>query len=137
MAHSRSKDPVTSHMAADAVEQTGAAGNHRDRCLAAVKARPGMTAAEIAVAAGLERHEASRRLPELRAAGLVYTGQARTCEVQGHSSLTWYPVAASITPPARQPDVYPEVKSPAAAKADLQPAGDTLFDAQEQPRKWW
>ena len=56
--------------------------------LAAAKGR---TAAEIAETARLERHVPSRRLPELRSAGLVRNGEARICRVTGNRSITWYP----------------------------------------------
>jgi len=93
MAHARTADPTTSHDAADAIERSGIADAHRRRCLAHVLQRPGLTAAEIARAIGLERHAPSRRLPELRDAGLVVNGSIRTCSVKGRRSLTWFPIA--------------------------------------------
>jgi hypothetical protein len=56
---------------------------------------PGLTAAEIASATGLERHVPSRRLPELRDRNLVTNGKPeifRICNVTGNLSLTWYPL---------------------------------------------
>lgn len=88
-AQSRSTDPHTSVEAAERIESSGVAGAQRARCLAVVQATPGLTAAEIAQAAGLERHVPSRRLPELRRLGLVVNGPPRTCRVTGNSSLTW------------------------------------------------
>lgn len=64
---------------------------HRQMCLSQVKKEPGLTAAEIAVAVGLERHEPSRRLPELRKCGLVFNGGKRICTVQGTKSMIWLP----------------------------------------------
>ena len=49
------------------------------------------TAAEIAEAAGLERHVPSRRLPELRQAGQVKNGEERVCAITGNPSMTWFP----------------------------------------------
>jgi CRP-like cAMP-binding protein len=95
MTLTRTTDPDTSHEAARLMDTTGAAAAHRARCLQAVRLRPGSTAAEIAKATGLERHEPSRRLPELRTAGLVVNGASRICEVQGNRSMTWHPVEAS------------------------------------------
>lgn len=90
-ARSRSTDPSTSSEAARAVESAGIASDQRARCLAEVVRKPGQTAAEIAVAAGLDRYAASRRLPELRAAGIVENGPARPCRIKGRLSLTWLP----------------------------------------------
>jgi len=90
-ARARRTDPETSHMAADYVEKSGTASKQREMCLQAVLEKPGQTAAEIGRALDLERHAPSRRLPELRAAGLIRNGEARKCMVQGRQSLTWWP----------------------------------------------
>lgn len=94
----RSTDPQTSREAADHAENTGKAQSQRMVCLREVTVHPNQTAAEIAAAIGLERHIPSRRLPELRDAGLVVTGPARRCTIQGTRSMTW-------SPPA-QPDLF-------------------------------
>jgi hypothetical protein len=73
------------------------AAAHRLLCLAQVTRHPGLTAAEIALGTGLERHAPSRRLPELRDAGLVINGPIRLCAVKGRRSLTWIP-APEIAP---------------------------------------
>jgi CRP-like cAMP-binding protein len=86
---SRRYDPLTSHLAADRVEGSGNAQAQRQTCLAAVRRWPGLTAAEIAVKCGLERHVPSRRLPELRADGLVMNRGKRRCEATGNLSMTW------------------------------------------------
>ena len=91
MAKSRWSDPHTSHEAAQEAESSGRARAHRETCLAEVRRNPGKTAAEIAKATGLERHVPSRRLPDLRDAGLVKNGEARVCGVTGRASLTWLP----------------------------------------------
>lgn len=92
--HARSTDPATSRAAAAMMDATGAAAAHRELCLAEVRRNPGQTAAEIAQAVQLDRHEPSRRLPELRESGLVYNGLSRVCRVQGHRSMTWWPTEA-------------------------------------------
>ncbi len=92
MANARLCDPPSSHAAAASIERSGVANAHRRLCLAQVQAHPGQTAAEIARAVGLERHAPSRRLPELREAGLVINGPMRICAVKGRQSLTWLPV---------------------------------------------
>lgn len=90
-AGARRFDPVTSHEAAQEVEASGRAGNQRRLCLEEVRRYPGSTAAEIAAGLGLERHVPSRRLPELRAAGLVMNGEVRECKVMKTRSMTWLP----------------------------------------------
>ena len=100
-ATSRMTDPLTSHAAATTAERTGQAQRQRDTCLNQVRSRPGLTAAEIAGFAGLERHVPSRRLPELRRAGLVTNGETRTCAVMGSRAMTWEPqeLASKQAPP--------------------------------------
>ncbi len=90
MARARRTDPLTSHQAAEEAEASGRAHAQRQLCLAEVLKNPGKTAAEIAVATGLERHAPSRRLPELREAGLVTNGRSRICAVTGRLSITWF-----------------------------------------------
>jgi hypothetical protein len=92
MALARKTDPATSHQAAQQIERNGRAAKQRDACLLWVNQRPGSTAAEIAALAELERHVPSRRLPELRDAGLVVNGPARECSVQHTKAMTWLPV---------------------------------------------
>lgn len=108
LARARRDDPRTSHTAARGTELRGKAATHRAICLKRVIAAPGETGAEIAEATGLERHAASRRLPELKKAGLVKWGPARFCRVQKTMSLTWLP--ESFPPPAavEAPQVPPE-----------------------------
>lgn len=91
-AAARSVDPATSFAAARAVERSGAAGAQRSKCLEIVRARQGLTAAEIAREGGMERHVPSRRLPELRAGGMVRNGEPRVCAVMGSMAMTWWPV---------------------------------------------
>jgi len=86
----RRTDPGTSKIAAHQVEASGHAATQLAMCLAAVKARGGRTAAEIARIAGLERHVPSRRLPELREYGGVENGFKRICNVTGRLSMTWW-----------------------------------------------
>ncbi len=90
MARARKTDPRTSHEAAREAEASGRAATHREICFKEVIQNPGCTAAEIAAATGLERHVPSRRLPELRDAGLVRNAEIRLCRVTGRNSMTWY-----------------------------------------------
>lgn len=90
MALSRNTDPETSHIAADRHERAGNANSNRQKCISVLIEYPGVTAAELAEHARMERHEASRRLPELRQAGKVFNGQKRLCRVNSTLQLTWY-----------------------------------------------
>jgi hypothetical protein len=87
----RRTDPVTSHMTAEKVEESGGADTQRKMCLRYVRNHPGRTSAEIAAALYIDRYTPSRRLPELRDAGRVYNGRRRVCSVTGNLSLTWRP----------------------------------------------
>ncbi len=78
-------------------EATGTASGQRAVCMAEVIRLPGQTAAEIAVAVGLERHVPSRRLPELRDDGRVLNGSRRVCRVTGNRSMTWEPTGRGKT----------------------------------------
>jgi len=78
MANTRALDPETSQIAGENHETSGRAEAHRVRCEMAVWHWPGMTAKTIAKLADVERHEASRRLPELREAGKI-----RHCKICG------------------------------------------------------
>lgn len=90
IARARRTDPAPSHEAARGTEASGNAASQRAACYAEVGRTPGQTAAEIASAIGLERHIPSRRLPELREAGLVENREVRTCRVGCRNSMTWY-----------------------------------------------
>lgn len=90
---SRHDDPGSSHEAADEIKSSGLADTQRQLCLDEVNRCQGQTAAEIAVAIGLERHIPSRRLPELRdktSPLQVRNGDGRICKVTGNRSMTWY-----------------------------------------------
>lgn len=89
-AAARRTDPETSHLAAVAVEISGTARLQRRRCLDGVREHPGVTAAELAAFLAMERHAPSRRLPELRQAGLVRNGNPRICSVVHRPSMTWW-----------------------------------------------
>lgn len=87
----RRNDAATSHEAAEKVTKSGTAAAHCELCLAAVRLEPGLTAVEIAKRIGIDRHAASRRLPELKGKGLVRTGESRVCSVNGTKQMTWWP----------------------------------------------
>ena len=81
-------DPPTSAMAGRHVRACGCVPRHRDLCLGAVRHQPGLTAREIETRIGIKAH---KRLPELRADGLVHNGPIRTCRVSGRMAMTWQP----------------------------------------------
>jgi hypothetical protein len=91
-AMARESDPDTSHEAAQHVTASGAAAHQRQRVLALVRAQPGLTSDELAVAAGMLRQVPARRLPELERLGLVRRGQVRPSRVTGRNGLTWWPI---------------------------------------------
>jgi hypothetical protein len=68
--------------------------------LEAVRAWPGLTSAELAPLAGLERHEAARRLPEVEARGWIRRGEMKMQVVEGGGrravGVTWWPVEESL-----------------------------------------
>ncbi len=88
----RRTDPETSKIAARRIESKGKADAHRRKILAAVKTWPGKTSAELAPLAGMDRHAAARRLPELEASSYVRKGKPRVCGQNGTAAVTWWPV---------------------------------------------
>lgn len=90
VAAARKSDPATSHLAAASVEASGHAETHRQLCLRVVSAQAGLTSAEIAVKAGLDRHEAARRLADLERGGEVRKGTVKLCSVCGSKCVTWW-----------------------------------------------
>jgi hypothetical protein len=89
VARAANADPITSFEAAERVERGGRAASHRAIVLAYVRANPGHTSAEIGAATGIGRHEAARRLPELREGGLVQSGAPRRCAINATAAMTW------------------------------------------------
>ena len=83
----RRTDPTTSHEAARGAGRM--ANTHRLIIIEAMKKHPNLTSAEIAHCTGLERHQAARRLPELRKLGVAVNGPARRCHVLGTMQMTW------------------------------------------------
>ena len=85
----------TSVLAHEQHESSGTAETNRKLVHYCVAMWDGVTACELfseAVNANytITRHEISRRLPELRAAGLVHNGEKRKCRIKGNLQLTWF-----------------------------------------------
>ena len=92
IARARRTDPWPSHAAADHVERTGKAGQQRIRCGAAVLKNSGKTSQELSEITGIDRYELARRLPELRAQGLIRNGaETKICNITGRPAMTWEP----------------------------------------------
>ena len=85
---SRRSDPATSR-AAEQLVNLGSRASHCRIVLAAVQKYPRMTAVELLPFCGLERHEVSRRLADLRSRGDVRVCSLRKCRVRGTSMQTW------------------------------------------------
>lgn len=67
----RTRDPLSSHAAADEGERSGRIGRQMQRVLDAIRATPGMTSGELAARHGMDRHMVARRCPDLERRGLV------------------------------------------------------------------
>lgn len=87
----RATDPHTSHLAAAEIIASGARAEQQRQVLTAVRAMPGSTSAELAQTFDLDRYAVARRLPELDRAGFIRRGDARRCDANGRTALTWWP----------------------------------------------
>lgn len=96
----RATDPSTSHDAGEAKVASGDAERQQDIILAALHdhGRDGITSNELAAAAGLDRYEVGRRLPELRDVrgearvyGYPFAPEKRRCAVSGRKAMVWRP----------------------------------------------
>ena len=93
----RNTDPITSHLAAEHVTKSGARAHQNAQVAAAVRAFPGKTGFELAMASQIDRYVVARRLPECERAGLVHREGARKCGVTGRMALTWAATQPSVT----------------------------------------
>lgn len=98
---SRATDPVTSHLAADKVRDSGTLGRQQAHVLDLVQAYPGHTSAELAQIDAKRsgkvwqelRPMFGRRLPELEPVHIrrCSKGNERVCTVTGEPCVTWWP----------------------------------------------
>lgn len=88
----RRTDPITSHLAAEQHTASSKHTHQQAQATAAVRAYPGRTSFELAMATDLDRYMLARRLPECVMAGTVVKGAPRHCSVTGRLALTWLPV---------------------------------------------
>ena len=87
----RRTDPETSRAAADKHAASGSRASHKRLLLEALHRSPGLTSAEYAKHTGLDRHEAARRLADLRNDGDARQGERRQCGVCRKTCVTWEP----------------------------------------------
>ena len=81
----RRTDHLSSHVAADKLEASGAAQSQRAEALALVTRWPGMSSKQLARLANVDRYRLGRRLPELLREGRVKAIKAGTREI------CWFP----------------------------------------------
>jgi DNA-binding MarR family transcriptional regulator len=91
LAMSRRSDAETSTRAAERMVASGKLRENQAKVLAALYDNPASTYAEIAEIAGLPQPEPARRLPELRALGLVMAlaAEARDCRIRKTRCSVW------------------------------------------------
>lgn len=97
IATARRTDPVSSHVAAREVVESGRGAGQAAQVLALVRSYPGETAGELAVRSAvydrpLDSVQVTRRLADLRRDGSVTQGEARKCRSHDRLMATWWPV---------------------------------------------
>lgn len=92
----RASDPVTSHLAAEEHTRSGKRGHQQSQAAAAVKALPGRTSFELALATDICRFVLARRLPECVTGGSVLKGAPKHCSVTGKLAVTWWPAGYGV-----------------------------------------
>lgn len=88
----RTTDPISSHLAADEVKQSGARAKQARAVLVGLRKYPGLTSRELSLAMGADRVMVARRLPDLADAGEVERGEMRKCQIVGRLAQTWWPL---------------------------------------------
>jgi len=88
----RSRDEISSHLAAAEHTASGKRGHQQAQAVAAVRAFPGRTSFELAMATDLDRYMLARRLPECETGRAVKRGEPKRCSVTGKLAMTWFPV---------------------------------------------
>lgn len=87
----RCTDPVTSHMAAEALTKSGRRNEQQEIVLAAVERYPGRTARELERDSGLDYYVIMRRINEVVFAKCAKAGKRRRCAVSGNYATEWWP----------------------------------------------
>jgi hypothetical protein len=90
----RRSDPVGSHKAAAALNNSGRRNTQKETVLQALRQHPDKTSAELHELSGeLDRVTFARRLPDLETDGYAARSGERLCAATGHTCVTWKPVA--------------------------------------------
>lgn len=87
----RRADPVTSHLAAAELRNSGAERSQAAQVLAALVQTPGLTDLELASRHGIDRYIVGRRTSWLRQRGHITDGEPRPCRVSGRLATPRYP----------------------------------------------
>lgn len=83
-------DPISSHIAAAEITSSGRRASQKAEILTWLRERnQAFTSAEIAGAAGMDRHMVARRLPDLWRDSLIERGEMRVCTASGRQAITW------------------------------------------------
>lgn len=85
----RKVDPEPSKLAAAEITKSGKREGQLLAVLALVKKYPRSTSLELSAHSSFDRYVIARRLPELRAAGLVVNRDVRMCQFGGRPASTW------------------------------------------------
>lgn len=86
----RRGDPVTSRAAASDMDGSARQHSLKERALAALQQRDGMTAGEIADYLGLRHDQVWRRISELKNDGKIVAGGARVWAGTGKAQEVWW-----------------------------------------------
>lgn len=86
----RNSDPVSSHAAAQHMQDSGKLDGQMGEVYELVRLHPGHTSLELTQYTTLDRHQIARRLSDLHEAGKVKANRTpRKCNVGGRLSCTW------------------------------------------------
>lgn len=94
----RRKDSRSSHEAAAIIEKSGRAAEQLQQVLEGLRRFPGCTSHELAIAIGMDRYAAARRLPELTQLPVPLARKAEPgehtvpCAVVRRKCCRWYPL---------------------------------------------
>ncbi len=94
----RSRDPISSHLAAGELVTSGKLAERERVALAMVNLNPGRTGEELDQMAHATKREISKRLAGLSAKQKIRRGsreEMRACQVTGRLCLTWWPKKVS------------------------------------------
>jgi len=92
----RSSDPISSHLAAEEMTNSGKRGAQQRISADTVKRFPGHTSLELSKLCGLDRYQLARRLSEIENLS-VEKGPLRCCKISGRKAMTWYPIRKDDT----------------------------------------